>query len=442
MKEKVLNTILENNLIKDGDRVGVGLSGGSDSMALICCLLDLRERLKIELFAIHINHNLRGEESKRDEHFVLDFCKKNKIKCIVKSVNVEKHAKDKKHTIEQSARELRYQAFCDAVSECGLDAVALAHHKNDQAETILMHIGRGCGINGLIGMRYKQGKYIRPLLNIEKKEIEKYINENHIEFVEDSTNKSDEYKRNYVRHNLLKAFEKAYDGALNSLVKLSSMAQIDEDYIMKSIPFELIKAREDGIVLSENARALHLAVVSRLVRECFVRLGSVVDVEALHIEKILSLFDKSVGKRLDMPNGASVVKCYDGVLFTKNNQKQTEEVPFNVGKFNFCGVCYEVSTHSLKQRNENGLYFDIDKIPPLAVWRNYTSDDKFTKFGGGTKKVKDYLVSKKIDSVMRKSLPCLCNKNECLLIAGVEISDSIKVDEKTKNVGILTKIDK
>ena len=441
MEEKVLRTILNNNLIKEGDRVGVALSGGSDSMALFCCLLNLKEKLKIELVAIHVNHNLRGAEAKRDERFVVDFCKKNKIKCVVKSVNVLKSAKEQKHTIEQSARVLRYKAFSEVMEECNLDSVALAHHKNDQAETILMHIGRGCGINGLIGMRKKQENYIRPLLDIEKEEIEKYISDCHISFVEDSTNKSDEYKRNYVRHNLLKSFEEAYDGAVGNLVKLSNMAQIDEDFILKSMPFEFVQARADGIILSDKAKNLHLAILTRLVRECFARMGSVVDVEALHIEKIMDLFKNTVGKKLDMPNGVSVVRCYDGVLFTKKKDLTNLEIPFNLGKFAFGNSFYEVGVVDSNGETSKGLYFDIDKIPSGSVWRSYTSEDRFTKFGGGTKKVKDYLVSKKVDSEMRKILPCLCFGNECLLIAGVEISNNIKVDETTNKVGVLKKID-
>ena len=441
MEEKVLSTILKNGLIKKGDRVGVGLSGGSDSMALVCCLMKLQKNLDFELVAIHINHNLRGCEAKRDELFVQEFCNSNGIKCIVKSVDVKALAKAQKHTIEQSARELRYKAFEEVAGAEHLDSVALAHHKNDQAETILMHIGRGCGLNGLIGMRYKSGKYIRPLLDITKNEIARYIETEKINFVEDSTNESDEYKRNYVRHNLLKMLENAYPGAISNLVKLSHLAEKDEEYIQSMIPKNYIQERPDGVVLVNNAEELHTAIFSRLARECFSRLGSVVDVENLHIDALYDLFKNEVGKRLDMPNGVIAVKCYDGVLLKKPTITNNVVIPFDNYEFEFYGQGYKVEKSKEKlEKNKNKLFFDLDKVPKGSVWRNYSSDDMFTKFGGGTKKVKDYLVSKKVDSERRKILPCLCFGNECLLIAEIEISDKLRIDENTKRIGILQKI--
>ena len=441
MEEKLLKTIIDNNLIKKGDRVGVGLSGGSDSMTLISVLLNLQTKIGFELVAIHVNHNLRGEEALRDEKFVDSFCKKNNIKCIIKSVDVKNNAKNKKFTIEQSARELRYKAFEDIIKSEDLDVVALAHHQNDQAETILMHIGRGCGINGLVGMKYKSGKFIRPMLDVQKCEIESYLSENKIDFVEDSTNGVDDYKRNYVRHNLLKTFEKTYSGAVVNLVKLSKFASIDEDFIQSVLPQNLVQRREDGVLLLTDAKNYHLAIISRLIRKCLIELNAIVDVESFHIASILDLFDLQVGKRLDMPNGVIAVKCYEGVLFKKKTIERQENVAFGLGDFSFCGKKYRIElVKDGEIKKDKGLYFDLDKIPANAEWRNYLSDDIFTKFGGGSKKVKDYLVSKKVDSERRKTLPCLCCENVCLLIAGVEISEKIKVDQETKNVGVLYKI--
>ncbi len=441
MEEKVLKCILDNNLIKNGDRVGVGLSGGGDSMALMSCLIKLQAKIDFQIIAIHINHNLRGEEALRDVNFVENFCKKHKIRCLVRSVDVIGFAKDNKHTVEQSARELRYNEFGDIVESEGLDVVALAHHQNDQAETVLMHIGRGCGVSGLVGMKYKSGNFIRPMLDISKSEIEEYLKNEKIDFVEDSSNESDDYKRNYVRHNLLKSFENAYSGAVLNLVKLSKLASTDEDFIQSILPCDLIKSREDGVILLSEVKNCHLAIVSRLIRKCFIELNAIVDVECFHIEAILKLFDTQIGKKLDMPNGVVAVKCYDGVLFKKKIFEKQATLSFQLGEFTFCGQQYKVNiTNKASDVGNNCLYFDLDKIPRDAVWRNYCSDDVFTKFGGGSKKVKDYLVSKKVDCERRKILPCLCVGNKCLLIAGVEISNDIKTNENTKNIGFVQKI--
>lgn len=444
MEEKILKTILDYKLIKKGDRVGVGFSGGMDSVALVCALYKLQKQLGFELVAIHVNHNLRGEEAVRDQEFAKNFCERMSIQCVVKSVDVNADAKENKYTIEQSARNLRYNAFNEVAKDCALDVIALAHHKNDQAETVLMHIGRGCGINGLIGMRYRSGKLIRPMLDIERSEVEDYISRNSLQFVEDSTNNCIDYKRNYVRHNLLKDLEKAYPGVVDNLVKLSKHASIDEDFIQSVLPKHLIQKRVDGVVLLNEAANMHSAVISRLIRECFSILCTAVDVENLHIESCIELFSNAVGKRLDMPNGVIIVRCYEGVLFKKKESEECVEIPFSLSKFNFFGQDFEVREIGEMKDLPKGngvLFFDLDKLQNQgAVWRTFTSEDRFTKFGGGTKKLKDYLVSKKVDSEMRKILPCLMKGNECLLIAGVEISESIKIDKNTKRIGMIGKL--
>lgn len=437
MEKKLLKTILDNKLISVGDRVGVGLSGGSDSMALVSCLLNLRERLGFSIVAIHVNHNLRGEESKRDEQFVVNFCAKNDIKCVVKNIDVMKNVAETKHTVEQSARNLRYNAFSDAIKECNLTTIALAHHKNDQAETILMHIGRGCGLNGLVGMKYQSGNYIRPMLDVKKVEVLEYLSKNDIAFVEDSSNMSDDYKRNYVRHNLVRTLEKTYAGAVDNLINLGRLASIDDDYINSQLPLNLITKRSDGVVLLAESTKYHYAIFSRLVMKCFEGTNSKVDVENTHIDAILNLFSNNVGKRLDMPNGMVAVKIYEGVLFKNKEEENSDVVVFGLSEFKFLNKRYIVeleATQNIDLKRSDVLYFDLDKISEGSVWRQYTSDDIFTKFGGGSKKVKDYLVSKKIDSEARKNIPVLANGNEVLIIAGVEISEMVKIDESTANV--------
>ena len=437
MEEKLLKTILENKLISAGDRVGIGLSGGSDSMALVSCLLKLRKPLNFSIVAVHVNHNLRGEESRRDEQFVLDFCAENKIECVVKSINVMKNVAETKHTVEQSARNLRYNAFSEAIKEYNLTSLALAHHKNDQVETILMHIGRGCGLNGLAGMKYKSEKFIRPMLDVNKAEVIEYLSKNNISYVEDSSNMSDEYKRNYVRHNLVKTLENAYAGAVDNLINLSRLASIDEEYINSQLPLKLITKRSDGVVLVVEASKCHYAIFSRLVMKCFEATNSKIDVENTHIDAILNLFSNQVGKRLDMPNGIAVIRVYEGILFKNKSNESDEVIEFKISEFKFLNRCYIVEqemTQNVDFNRSDVLYFDLDKIPKKCVWRKYVSDDVFTKFGGGSKKIKDYLVSKKIDSEARKTIPVLANGSEVLIIAGVEISEKVKVDASTKRV--------
>ena len=171
--------------------------------------------------------------------------------------------------------------------------------------------------------------------------------------------------------------------------------------------------------------------------KCFEATNSKIDVENTHIDAILNLFSNQVGKRLDMPNGIAVIRVYEGILFKNKSNESDEVIEFKISEFKFLNRCYIVEqemTQNVDFNRSDVLYFDLDKIPKKCVWRKYVSDDVFTKFGGGSKKIKDYLVSKKIDSEARKTIPVLANGSEVLIIAGVEISEKVKVDASTKRV--------
>ncbi len=441
MENRVLNEIIKLNL--KGCRIAVACSGGSDSMALLHCLNKLKGTLSLKLFAIHVNHNIRGNEAKRDEQFVENYCKNNGIGFILKSVNAIEFSKANKQTLEQGARNLRYNAFNEAIEENGLDYVCLAHNKLDQAETILMHIGRGSGLTGLVGMSAVSGKFLRPILNVSKLEILEYLKQNNVPNIEDSTNESDEYTRNFVRHKLLPTYQTVYPNIVDNLVALSELAKTDLEYINSQIPNELIISTKQGILLKNEAKDLHISLLSRAIRECFCRCSSLVDVEIRHIELIAQMFDLQVGKVLNMPNNTEVARVYDGLLFSVKNCSGFEKVEqkFELGTTQFCDLTIKVESVKKSEVNhlKNGvLYADLNKIPANAVWRTYKSGDVFTKFGGGTKSLKDYFVSKKISAKTRNELPILCDGNTCLLIAGVEISEHLKIDEKTKSVVRIT----
>lgn len=231
MEDKVYNFIRNNCLIKAGERVGVAVSGGSDSMALLSMLKSLKEKLNIELFVLHINHSIRGEESDRDEQFVQDFCKENGLPFYCKRVDALGYTQENKLSLEQGARILRYHAFAKFKQELNLDVICLAHHKEDQAETLLMHIGRGSGLKGLVGMEYKNSYFARPLLCLNKQEIMDFLKSNLIAYVDDSTNQDDEYSRNFVRHNLIPAYKEKYSGVVDNLCSLSAMAKETNEFL-------------------------------------------------------------------------------------------------------------------------------------------------------------------------------------------------------------------
>ena len=200
--------IEENQLIKKGDRIVLGVSGGADSICLLHILSCIQKALEIRLFVVHINHGIRGEEAKRDEDFVRDFCKRLNVEFFAFHYDIKKMAREQKISEEEAGRKARYSTFDTVAKKIiqkeGVDAqnvkIAIAHNKDDNAETILHNLSRGSGISGLKGILAQNGNIIRPLLCFSRQEIEEYLSKNNIEYMTDSTNLENEYTRNILRN--------------------------------------------------------------------------------------------------------------------------------------------------------------------------------------------------------------------------------------------------
>ena len=215
--EKVIEFIKKNKLIKRGEVIGVGVSGGIDSMVLLSFLASHADELDIEVVAIHVDHGIRAESGK-DAEFVAEKAKELGVRLYKFKIDAPKIAKEKKVSLETGARIARYGVFQSLLERDVIDKIALAHHQSDQAETILMHIFRGAGVFGAKGMEpIRDGVYIRPLLDVGKKEIEEYALRHGIDHVEDATNQDTTYDRNFVRCVLLKEIEKRWPNATNSI---------------------------------------------------------------------------------------------------------------------------------------------------------------------------------------------------------------------------------
>ena len=212
----MLEYLIEDKFVNSSDNIAIGVSGGVDSMVLLWALLDKQKQVGFNLHVINVNHHLRGEEGDNDTKFVEDFCIKKNIPHTIVHVDVKLLKKENKLTIEESARIARYDAFSKIMKKEKLNKLFLAHHKNDQVETILMHIFRGAGLAGACGIRDNE-KIIRPLLSYSKDELLKIATEHGVKFVVDSTNEDNKYARNYVRNVVLKMIEQVYPNALNSI---------------------------------------------------------------------------------------------------------------------------------------------------------------------------------------------------------------------------------
>ena len=436
--EGIKDFITANRLIEKGDNVGVGVSGGGDSMALLHYLKSISKDIGFTMIAVNVNHNMRPN-SKKDSRFVADYCKANGIDYVGYNVDVPTFATTEKLSPEQAARIKRYQSFETAVKKYKLTKFALAHHASDQAETILLHIFRGSGIAGAKGMGARRGNFVRPFLETAKADIVEYLYKNNISYVEDESNMDNSYARNFLRNDIIPLLQREWRGVEKNIIGFGANCRADDEYLNGLVICSgLIKA-ENSVRVALNYFAYSDAVISRIVINAFESMGMRENIEKKHIDLICELARYGQnGSRIDLPNGLYAIKEYEYVTIIKKSSavKTSVSAPFKIGKtaFSNYGTIIVSKTISYKPARERGIMVvDVDKIPRTAKWRTRRDGDQFTKFGGGTKALSAYLIDKKVPSRMRDRIPVLANGNDILAIAGIEISDKVKTD----NLGTL-----
>ena len=427
-KGKTMEHILENikklNLIKRGDTIGVAVSGGRDSMALLHYLSSLQNELDFEVVAIHIDHSLR-ETSGDDAMFVMSYCRRNHIRAYKFKIDVATLAKQKNQSIETAAREARYGVFESLVKKGIVDKIALAHHAEDQAETILLHLLRGSGLSGARGMEYeKRGIYIRPMLETKRSEIQRYINDNDIAFVEDETNKEDVYQRNYIRNKVMPLIVSRFPNAVEALNSFANACKEDDNFISSQVMTEAL--------ILENPKTVKIPCA------CFLgapSLSSRLVFKALDMIGIKNLaINGQNGAKVKLPMDVLAHKEYDYITLT-NEQKEVKilNLEFKCGTFMIDGFGkLIVKKTNNPQISEDNLIIDAKKLPKNVSWRFRREGDEITKFGGGTQKLKTYLSQKKIPLRQRDTIPVLASDSEIYVVAGVGISDKVRIDETTK----------
>jgi len=443
----VLKTIRSNSLFKDGETIGVAVSGGVDSMSLLNFLNENKHKWNISLVAITIDHKLRKNSSK-DVEFVKNYCKQNNIKFNKFKLDVLKLSQTEKLTIEQAARKARYGVFDSLIKKNIVDKVCLGHHISDQAETVLLNLFRGSGLSGAKAMQVVNGKYIRPFLNTSKLEIENYAKINNIGFVTDETNLENEFSRNYLRNKVMPLIKERFKGVENNLASFAKIAKADDDYITNMMNIDAI-IKEDYLVKVPVSYFLYpQPIVNRMLKHCFEYLGVSKDVERKHIEMIKAMVRDAVnGIKINLPNKVNVHKEYDYItIIAKAKKYGFEKQKLKSGTIevkNF-GKIKIKRTYDINPQEKDHVV-DIKKVPAKAKWRTRKEGDMFTKFGGGTKKLKDYLIDKKVPKRLRDAVPVLAYKNEIYIVADLDISQKAKVDENTKSAYILkydTKLNK
>ena len=435
--ENIEKIIERDKLISRGDIIGVGLSGGKDSMALFHYLFGLQEKFDFELVAIHIDHGIR-ENSGDDARFVMDFCKRLGVRAYKFKVDANKVAKEKNLSIELAAREARYGVFDACIQKGVVDKIALAHHMSDQAETILMRILRGTGIGGAKGMEEsRDGVYIRPMLTTSREAIDSYIDKNSIEYVEDQTNFDNDYARNYLRNEIMPRLKKFWPQSVSSLVSFGKICKEDDEFINSQVYFDALIFDKKEVKIPISYLNMHHSLVVRMVLGAAKKIGITKDFERRHVDLVLDLAKNGQnGAKINLPNSVVAHKEYDYITLQNKFVPKPEGMwELKSGEFvvdGFGTVCIK----RVKQIDfdENALFVDAKKLPKGAYFRFRKEGDEITKFGGGTKKLKSYFVEKKIPSRKRDYTPVLAFDKTVYAVAGVGISDLVRVDENSTSI--------
>ncbi len=452
MLDKIRKTIEEYNLIEKEDKIIVAISGGPDSVCLLHTLYQLKEEYNLELFGVHLNHNFRGMEAHIDAQYVSNLCEELNILCFIKSVDVPQYAEENGLSSEEAGRILRYDFFEEVAQRVNASKIAVAHNENDQAETVLMRLLRGTGLQGLTAIHIIRGKIIRPLLNVDRKSIEEYCNTHNLSPRIDKTNLESIYHRNKIRLELIPYLEENYNPNIKAnLVKTAETLKNDFDFIeekAREIYTSLVNSQSEyRLELPiEGIQGLHDALQSRVIRLAAEQLlGRQEILEYKHVENVLELMEKSsTGKKISLPMGLIAKINYENICFTTKAEESKmfhyelpREGSFNLEEIGGTFTMRVVDRGEMKEisRDKYRKSFDYDEIKNVLNIKNRRDGDRFYPLGlTGSKKLKDFFIDYKINRDERDKIPLICDGNEIMWVVGLRISEKYKIREKTKRI--------
>ena len=420
-------------MAQEGDSILLGISGGADSICLARYFLARREAFSLNLYAVHINHMLRGEEAKRDEEFVRDFCRKWNIPLNVEYRNIKEESRQKKCSEEEAGRIARYECFEKYAKEYHCEKIAVAHHQNDAAETILFRMLRGTGPQGMAGILPVNGKIIRPFLCLSREEITDILQNIGQAYVNDSTNTSEEYSRNYIRHRILPEMESVNQKATAHISELGMQMQELLAYVtpkMEKLYAEQVIANEQGeLFLAEKAFSkMSLFEQKEMLRRMLFEIsGHRKDISLVHVEQLLALMANKEGKQQNCPYGVLAKRVREGLLLMKlsadvsfsdknksdgkkADRKNEQKDGQNLNRKNKkCGNCSEnkmqpiylsLSTESEKSKAEETVLLSNE-----ALLQKFTVHFSILPWNGGKVAKRDCV--KYFDYDKMKCKPCL-----------------------------------
>lgn len=422
--------------LNETSRVLVAFSGGADSTALLTSLHDLQKEGAIErIFAAHFNHGIRGETAERDMRFCESLCKTLGVEFFAERADVPAFAKRTGMTLEEAAREYRY-AFLERVRRLsGADCIATAHHKGDQAETVLMHLLRGSGTKGLSGMRMRSGTIVRPLLTAGREEILSYLEERGQDYCEDETNLANDAFRNRVRNELIPYLKGYNPNVVEALNKTATFCGEDEALLTRLADEAEARMRRGDGLDRRKLGGQPLPLKARIVKKRLVELCG--DVAEADVRRVLALCGARTGTRIELKYGLSAWTDAWALYVGDYPEQKAFEVPFRRdGKTATPAGTLVCERADACRPTEDGLeaYLDADALPGGLVVRTRHGGDRFHPIGApGSKKLKDVLIDKKIPR-HRRDMPLLCAGDEVFYAVGLTVSERAKVRPETKTI--------
>lgn len=432
------------NLLAEGEKVILAISGGIDSMVLA----DLLLKAKVEFVAAHCNFHLRGNESDGDDWFVRKFAENRGIQCFVKHFETEKYAVKYGISIEMAARDLRYAWFEQLRQQLGYDKIAVAHHADDQAETFFINLLRGAGLNGLKGMKPQNGVIIRPLLWASREQIRKYAVENHIVWREDHTNVESVYLRNRIRNQLLPVFDELQPKARQSLYKsLEHLSAENELYrsLLKEKLAQIVEREGEiqrlpysKIIKAEVPEPVEGPVYSfQLLFEWLRQFGF--NTDQCHF--IYDAIGTGIGNQYCSPTHCVVIGR-DNLQLSEIKEKTDDEIQIKVGEkevllpLHLCFSKLEKTADFIINKSSDVAQLDADKLRfPLAL-RHWRHGDRFCPLGmKGSKLLSDFFVDQKFTESQKQNVWLLVSADgDILWVVGYRIDDRFKIVDDTKAV--------
>lgn len=459
MIRKVEAYIQKMHMIQPHDTVYVGLSGGADSVCLFLLLLSLSKKMDFNVEAIHVEHGIRGEESKQDASFVERLCGEYQVPLTMVHIDVLTYAKEHGLGVEEAARILRYDAF---LKNCKKHSkIALAHHMDDDAETVLFQMARGSGVTGLCGIlpvrEEKDLTYIRPLLPVSRQEIENFLYEEGQVYRIDSTNEDIIYSRNRIRQNVLPELRKVNGQAVLHIYQMTESLREVEDFIATSVQELLEKTvvfEKDAVINLPLLKAAHPVLQKELLLAVLARIsGCRKDIGKIHVDSLLGLMEIQSGRRMYLPYDVEAVREHDSLrvfkrenvledfeIIVDENVKQHPvfaQVPYDGGLLIFSVEKFDKDLSKIP-KNSYTKWFNYDKIKDTIVVRNRREKDFFTVDEmGHKKKLKEYFIDQKVPVSKRSLLPLVAIGHEILWMPGGRTSENYRVDKDTEYILII-----